>query len=89
MSFSQIFFGGGKEKALWDRSKGGDSVQNSGLWRSRLCLLRAPGTVLTGACSQKIYTERGQDSKTIKRRKHRALGMQTYISCFFYLFENR
>ena len=38
-----------EEKSLWKRNKGETQSQNSGLWRTRLCLLRAPWTVLKGA----------------------------------------
>ena len=34
---------------MWKRNKGGTQSRNPGLWRTRLCLLRAPWTVLNGA----------------------------------------
>ena len=45
--FSDVFCE--EEKSLWKRNKGETQSQNSGLWRTRLCLLRAPWTLLKGA----------------------------------------
>ena len=45
--FSDVFCE--EEESLWKRNKGETQSQNSGLWRTRLCLLRAPWTLLKGA----------------------------------------
>lgn len=56
VSFSQIFFEG--EEGFAENKQGRDTVQNFGLWRKKLCLLRTPGTMPTGAFSQKTYREK-------------------------------
>ena len=48
ISFLQMCFAG-EEKYLWKRNEGETQAQNSGLWRTRLCLLSAPWTVLNAA----------------------------------------